>query len=86
MWAILAISAIIGVSQSGPLLFDILGLVCGFYLIWLGVKTLRSQSSKTTAIVDVPGQSGLIFGYTNLKAILLLWRCLPLSSHASKKR
>lgn len=67
-WTILAISAIIGVSQAGPWLFDILGLVCGAYLIWLGVKALRSQSSKIGAIVDVPWRSGLIFGFTNPKA------------------
>ena len=53
-WSILAISAIIGVSQAGPLLFDILGLVCGAYLIWLGIKALRSQRATAGTIVDVP--------------------------------
>lgn len=67
-WTILAISAIIGVSQAGPLLFDVLGLACGVYLIWLGVKALRSHCSKTGAIVEVPWRSGLIFGFTNPKA------------------
>lgn len=67
-WTILAISAIIGVSQAGPLLFDVLGLACGAYLIWLGIKALRSQSSNAGAIVDVPWRSGLIFGFTNPKA------------------
>ena len=67
-WTILAISAIIGVSQAGPLLFDILGLACGAYLIWLGIKALRSQGSNTGAIVDVPWKSGLVFGFTNPKA------------------
>ncbi len=68
VWTILAISAIIGVSQAGPLLFDVLGLACGVYLIWLGVKALRIHSSKAGAIVDVPWKSGLIFGFTNPKA------------------
>ena len=67
-WAILAISAIIGVSQAGPMLFEILGLICGVYLVWLGVKALRRQSSKKGAVVDVPWKSGLIFGFTNPKA------------------
>ncbi|MEL6101947.1 MAG: LysE family translocator [Pseudomonadota bacterium] len=67
-WTILAISAIIGVSQVGPLLFDVLGLACGAYLIWLGIKALRSQSAKAGAFVDVPWKSGLIFGFTNPKA------------------
>ncbi|MEL6818987.1 MAG: LysE family transporter [Pseudomonadota bacterium] len=67
-WTILAISAIIGVSQAGPLLFDILGLVCGAYLIWLGIKALRSQRAAADTIVDVPWKSGIIFGFTNPKA------------------
>lgn len=68
-WTILAISAIIGVSQAGPLLFDVLGLACGAYLIWLGMKALRSQSSNASGtIVSVPWKSGLIFGFTNPKA------------------
>ncbi len=67
-WTILAISAIIGVSQAGPLLFDILGLFCGAYLIWLGIRALRSQSAKAGTIVDVPWKSGVIFGFTNPKA------------------
>ena len=67
-WTILAISAIIGVSQAGPLLFDLLGLACGAYLIWLGVKALRSHGTNGAAIVNVPWKSGLIFGFTNPKA------------------
>ncbi|MEL7129214.1 MAG: LysE family transporter [Pseudomonadota bacterium] len=67
-WTILAISASIGISQAGPLLFDVLGLACGAYLIWLGIRALRSQSAKAGAIVDVPWKSGLIFGFTNPKA------------------
>ena len=67
-WTILAISAVIGVSQAGPLLFDLLGLACGAYLIWLGVKALRGHGTNGAAIVDVPWKSGLIFGFTNPKA------------------
>ena len=67
-WTILAISAIIGVSQMGPMLFDILGLVCGAYLIWLGWKALMSQEAKADAVVQIPWRSGLIFGFTNPKA------------------
>ena len=67
-WTILAISAIIGVSQAGPLLFDLLGFACGAYLIWLGLKALSSQRAAAGTIVDVPWKSGLIFGFTNPKA------------------
>lgn len=67
-WTILAISAIIGVSQAGPIFFDILGIVCGAYLIWLGWKGLRSQGAEANTIVHTPWRSGLIFGFTNPKA------------------
>ena len=67
-WAVLAISAIIGISEAGPLLFDFLGLVCGTYLVWLGWKAISSESRATAAVVGVPWQSGLIFGFTNPKA------------------
>lgn len=67
-WAILAICAIVGISQTGPLLFDLLGIVCGLYLGWLGVKALRSSGRLQAAIIHTPWISGLIFGYTNPKA------------------
>ncbi|MEM8775072.1 MAG: LysE family translocator [Pseudomonadota bacterium] len=67
-WTILAISAIIGISQMGPMLFDILGIICGAYLVWLGWKALKNDGSKTEAVVQIPWRSGLVFGFTNPKA------------------
>ena len=67
-WAILAICAIVGISQTGPLLFDLIGIVCGFYLIWHGVTALRSTGSQQAEIVSTPWKSGLMFGFTNPKA------------------
>ncbi len=67
-WTILAISSIIGISQTGPLLFDGLGIACGCYLIWLGIKALRSAGTTQKTLIDSPWKSGLIFGLTNPKA------------------
>jgi threonine/homoserine/homoserine lactone efflux protein len=67
-WSILAILAIIGVSRLGPGLFDVLGVVCGLYLIWLGAKALRAKESGSVAIGGDPVRVGLIFGVTNPKA------------------
>lgn len=68
VWAVFANIAIIGVSQFGPLLFNILGVVCGMYLIWLGVKALKRNGSAQRALIDTPWKSGLMFGFTNPKA------------------
>ena len=35
-WGALAVAAIVGANQIGPTLFELLGLVCGLYLIYLG--------------------------------------------------
>jgi threonine/homoserine/homoserine lactone efflux protein len=67
-WAILAISAILGISQIGPLLFDVLGIACGCYLVWLGFKALLSTGTKQTGFIHTPWKAGLIFGFTNPKA------------------
>ncbi len=69
-WGALALAAMIGVNQIGPLLFDALGLACGGYLVWLGVKAVRTR--KDAAIAPVGAQrplvTGLLFGLTNPKA------------------
>lgn len=68
-WTALAFAAIIGVNQLGPLLFDVLGIGCGLYLIWLGYKAL---TTKKGAVVPVgshrPLITGVLFGLTNPKA------------------
>ena len=67
-WAALSILAIIGVSGAGPVLFHGLGLVCGAYLVWLGVRALRSTGPVATPILRNPWRAGLAFGLTNPKA------------------
>ncbi|SEW04842.1 Threonine/homoserine/homoserine lactone efflux protein [Aliiroseovarius sediminilitoris] len=68
MWSAAAILAIVGVSQLGPALFDTLGLICGLYLIYLGINALRSPSAGNTRSIKNPWRSGLLFGLTNPKA------------------
>ncbi len=68
MWSAAAILAIVGVSQLGPALFDTLGLICGLYLIYLGVKALRSRGTGKARLIQNPWRSGFFFGLTNPKA------------------
>lgn len=68
-WGTLAFAAIIGVSQLGPTLFDLLGLACGLYLCWLGVKALRTRGTDAAPIgAGRPLMTGVLFGLTNPKA------------------
>jgi threonine/homoserine/homoserine lactone efflux protein len=70
LWGGLALAAIVGVNQLGPMLFDTLGIACGVYLIYLGMKAVLSGKSSSQAPVGAlrPVQAGLLFGVTNPKA------------------
>lgn len=70
VWGTLALAAIVGVNQLGPLLFEILGLLCGAYLIYLGAKALMAKEASGTTVIGGrhPLVAGLIFGVTNPKA------------------
>ncbi len=87
-WGALALAAIIGVNQIGPVLFDALGLACGAYLIWLGAKAVMTRkNAKPEAIgADRPIVTGLLFGLTNPKAYpvstaMFTAIALPFASH-----
>lgn len=68
-WSALAFAAIIGVNQLGPLLFDVLGIGCGLYLCWLGVKALMTKSGAVAPVgTQRPLMTGVLFGLTNPKA------------------
>jgi threonine/homoserine/homoserine lactone efflux protein len=70
LWGTLALAAIIGVSQLGPAIFEILGLLCGAYLIWLGVKAIRTRAGSAGFVIE-PARAlatGVLFGLTNPKA------------------
>jgi threonine efflux protein len=72
LWSTLALVAIIGVTSVGSLVFDLLGLVSGLYLAWLGWRAVRFHRSGDRdaglSRVKQPLVHGLIFGMTNPKA------------------
>lgn len=68
-WSALALAAIIGVNQLGPTLFDLLGIGCGLYLCYLGIKAIRSRGDGSGAVgSNRPLMTGILFGLTNPKA------------------
>jgi threonine/homoserine/homoserine lactone efflux protein len=70
LWSTLALLAIIGARAVGSTVFDLLGLVCGTYLGWLGVRALRARPAHDGAAAAVrrPLLRGLAFGLTNPKS------------------
>ncbi|MDR6755729.1 threonine/homoserine/homoserine lactone efflux protein [Mycoplana sp. BE70] len=70
VWSTLALVAIVGANTIGTLVFDVLGLLCGFYLAWIGWTALRAKprgADKPVLTVERPLRRGLIFGLTNPK-------------------
>jgi threonine/homoserine/homoserine lactone efflux protein len=70
LWASLALVAIIGAHTLGHAVFDILGLVCGAYLCWLGLGALRAKRNAGGELAAQPRRPvlrGLAFGLTNPK-------------------
>lgn len=70
LWSGLALAAIIGAHQIDAHVFDVLGVVCGVYLGWLGLRALRVRpvvEGLPLQIVRRPFLRGLVFGLTNPK-------------------
>lgn len=70
IWSSLALAAIVGAKTLGTFVFDLLGLLCGFYLAWIGWSAVTAKpraDGKTLLNVDRPFRRGLIFGVTNPK-------------------
>lgn len=70
VWASLSLIAIIGAHAIGHGFFDVLGLVCGLYLCWLGGNALRAKrdaAGRLTVVPKRPLLRGLTFGLTNPK-------------------
>ena len=70
LWSSLALIAIIGAHAIGRGVFDVLGLVCGLYLCWLGATALRTKrdaAGRLTTETRRPLARGLTFGLTNPK-------------------
>jgi len=71
IWATISLVAIIGVHAIGALVFDLLGLVSGVYLLWLGYRALTYRPSgdrSGPARTQRPFRHGIVFGMTNPKA------------------
>jgi len=70
VWSSLALAAIIGAQQIGAVVFDGLGLVCGAYIGWLGLRALlvrRRSADAPLIVVRRPLLRGIAFGLTNPK-------------------
>ena len=69
-WSAAALAALLGASRIGPELFRGLGLVCGLYLVWLGLKALTARDGGDRPVIglDRPIRTGMVFGLTNPKA------------------
>ncbi|MDE2199225.1 MAG: LysE family translocator [Rhodospirillales bacterium] len=70
LWSSLALVAIIGARAIGPLVFDVLGVVCAGYLGWLGFGAVRARARPDGVAAPVlarPMLRGMAFGLTNPK-------------------
>ena len=70
LWSVLAIAALVGANRLGQTLFDLLGLVCGCYLAYLGVRSMLVRRGGMAEPIGSrrPGCTGVAFGLTNPKA------------------
>ncbi|MGO4438035.1 LysE family translocator [Rhizobium sp. RAF56] len=70
LWSTLALVAIVGARTIGTFVFDVLGLVCGLYLAWIGWNAFNAKPRKgeqRLVVVERPFRRGLAFGVTNPK-------------------
>lgn len=72
VWSTLALVSIVGATVIGSAFFDILGLISGAYLFWLGWRAVtvkrRSEQDLSAAHTRRPMLHGLTFGLTNPKS------------------
>ncbi|HEX6958465.1 MAG TPA: LysE family translocator [Ferrovibrio sp.] len=88
-WASLSLVAIIGSASLGTLVFDILGLVCGAYLLllgWRALRAMRRSDGGLSSAAEKPLRRGLAFGLTNPKAypVSVAMFTALLASHAAE--
>ena len=70
LWSALALAALLGASRLGPELFRLLGLLCGLYLVLLGLRALFARPTAEPGSIggERPIRTGVLFGLTNPKA------------------
>ena len=68
VWCSTALIAIVGAREIGSTAFDVLGLLSGLYLFWLGLRAVRVKPSHSEAPqgpARQPFWHGILFGLTN---------------------
>ena len=70
VWAALALAAIIGVNELGPLIFESLGFACGAFLFYLGWRAVTTRTDAKPVVIGAqrPLSTGVLFGLSNPKA------------------
>ncbi|WP_273826211.1 LysE family translocator [Pseudomonas asplenii] len=71
IWCGTALVAIVGAREIGSGAFDVLGVISGLYLFWLGWRALRSRRANgetPQGAARQPFWHGILFGLTNPKA------------------
>ena len=71
VWCSTALIAIVGAREIGSTAFDVLGVLSGLYLFWLGwcaVRATRSGAEAPQGPARQPFWHGVLFGLTNPKA------------------
>ena len=70
IWCSTALIAIVGAREFGSTAFNVLGLLSGLYLFWLGLRAVRAQPGNEArqGPARQPFAHGILFGLTNPKA------------------
>ncbi|MDF2394270.1 LysE family transporter [Pseudomonas sp. 3MA1] len=71
LWCSTALIAIVGAREIGSDAFNVLGLLSGLYLLWLGVRAIRARRGNgddPQGAARHPFWHGVLFGLTNPKA------------------
>jgi threonine/homoserine/homoserine lactone efflux protein len=71
IWCSVALAAIIGAKVFGSTTFNILGVLSGLFLFWLGFRAItakRSDGDDQNISARQPFWHGIVFGLTNPKA------------------
>ncbi|KMM86052.1 Threonine/homoserine/homoserine lactone efflux protein [Pseudomonas taetrolens] len=70
IWCSTALIAIVGAREFGSTTFNVLGLLSGLYLFWLGLRAVlaRKSSAAQQGPARQPFAHGILFGLTNPKA------------------
>ncbi len=69
-WGALAVAAIVGANRIGPTLFELLGFICGLYLVYLGARAVMTRKDAPPRAIGAkrPLATGMAFGLTNPKS------------------